>query len=76
MIFSSVMDQVKPEDRSVRLAIEHFEETGESGPHSPYGAILCHVLNHCIEKSIDFELKYMAGFGYYLYRRNFLDEVI
>lgn len=57
---------MKVSDRVIRDAIGRFHSEGESGPHSPIGGILTHVLNHCIENQISFTLRYVGGGGYFL----------
>jgi len=67
MIYSTPMkNKIRP--KVIEDAIKRFEDRGQSGAHSPHGAILCHVLNHCIKNGISFRLSYLAGGGYGLQR--------
>jgi hypothetical protein len=49
-------------------AIKRVNNEGNSGPHSPYGTVLCHILNYCIKNDISLELSFLAGGGYHLKR--------
>ena len=55
--------------------IECFLEHGESGPHSPDGWILSHILNHCRNNDIAFTLVFKPKIGYYV-KRDVIDGVI
>ena len=63
MIYSTPR-KIKVSKKFIDRCIEEFDKTGQTGLHSPHGVILHHILNHCIEKGISFELTYAAGIGY------------
>lgn len=63
MRYSSLLDK-KIRPKIIKDAIKLFDDTGETALHSPYGAILCHILNHCVKSHTSFQLSYLAGGGY------------
>lgn len=75
MKYSSPLD-VNPTKKAVRDCIARFDETGRSGPHSPMGGILCHIMNHCIQDHIPFQLRYLPGGGYDLERKDWLHKTV
>lgn len=42
----------------INAGIARFDANGKSGPHSPDGLLLHHILNHCIMHKIPFLLLY------------------
>jgi len=67
MIYSTPMaNKIRP--KVIKDAIKRFDDDGRTGPHSTQGAILCHILNHCLKNGISFQLSYLAGGGYDLKR--------
>lgn len=56
------------DDFTIDCMIKCFTMNGESGPHSPQGGMLCHILNHCHASDIPFTLVYMPRKGYYVVR--------
>lgn len=74
MIYSSPTT-IKADNKWVKTCIKNFEETGQSGAHSPAGGILCHILNHCIENEIGFQLSYMPNGGYSLEKKDWASEL-
>lgn len=67
MLFTSGSGE-NPPALTIDSAIRSFDSLGESGPHSPEGWVLSHILNHCVTNEIPFTLAYVAGRGYYLKR--------
>ena len=63
MKYSTLMKK-KIRSKIIEASIKGFDDTGETALHSPYGAILCHILNHCVEDGISFQLTYLAHGGY------------
>lgn len=60
---------------AIDSAIRIFEKLGESGPHSPDGWLLSHILNHCTETGIPFTLASVPDGGYYV-KRGVVEGVI
>lgn len=56
---------------TIQMIIECFNSYGESGPHSPEGWALSHILEHCHANSIPFTLVFHPENGYYLKREIF-----
>jgi hypothetical protein len=76
MLYSSSLKNIKPDNKHVLQCIERFKETGRSGPHSPIGGVLCHIMNYCVEHHIDFQLRYLAGGGYDLERKDWMNQTV
>jgi hypothetical protein len=68
MIYMPLQARPRPTAKAVKEAVEAFDKKGRSGMHSQIGALLHHVLNHCVQKGISFELTYKAGAGYFVKR--------
>lgn len=56
------------DDSAVSMALDCFEEHGESGPHSPEGWMLSKILNFCVKQGIPFTLVHIPNKGYYVKR--------
>lgn len=68
MIYLPLQSRPRVTAKAAREAIEAFDKKGRSGLHSQTGALLHHILNHCVQKGISFELSYRAGGGYFVKR--------
>lgn len=68
MRFESTHPGKPAREPAVSRCIKQFEETGQSGMHSPHGHLLSHLLNHCRVKRIGFTLT-SSRTGFYFMER-------
>jgi hypothetical protein len=66
MIYGSLKPRPRATTLEVREAVESFEKKGRSGRHEQASALLHHILNHCINRGIGFELTFKPGAGYFV----------